>query len=164
MREWLTACLCLFPSRPGFRSAELGCTPGSPHPCCATCKRHQLCSGMDQVQKLFNAHDGTDQGHQEWIVNGGKCIDWLALCGGIADFHHGAVPEIAVFVEHEDTLCLTYALQMTRDGVSRLVCGHGVWITTRAWQGPPTADASRLERVSELDHLLVESEATTDTD
>jgi hypothetical protein len=35
---------------------------------------------------------------------------------------------------------------------------------TRAWQRPLTEDTARLEGVSELHHLLVESEATTDTD
>src|SRR5262245_42581391 len=64
-----------------------------------------ISSGMYHLQKLFHAHDGTDQGPQEWIVHGGQCIDGLAVRVGRADFHHDTVPEIAVFVEHEDALC-----------------------------------------------------------
>jgi hypothetical protein len=71
---------------------------------------------------------------------------------------------MAVFVEFEDALCPIYTLQMLRDGVSRLVGGHGLRSMTRAWQRPLTEDTARLEGVSELHHLLVESEATTDTD
>jgi hypothetical protein len=53
---------------------------------------------------------------------------------------------------------------MLHDGVSRLVCGHGLWRTPGPWQRPLTADPSRLERGSELDHLFVEPETTTDAD
>ena len=116
------------------------------------------------MHELFNAHDGTDKGPQKWIVNGSKRIDWLALCAGIADFHHDAVPEIAILVEHKDALCPIHALQMPRDGVSRLVGGHGLRSTTRAWQWPLTEDSSGLESISELNHLLVEPEAATDAD
>jgi hypothetical protein len=119
---------------------------------------------MDHVQKRFNAHDGTDQGPQEWIVNGGQGLDGLAVRVGIADFHHDTVPERAAFVEHEEALCPVHALQMLHDGVSRLVCGHGVWSTPWPWQGPLTADPSCLERVAELDHLFVEPEAATEAD
>ncbi len=41
---------------------------------------------------------------------------------------------------------------------------HGMWITTWAWQRPLTADAPGLQGVSELKHLLVESEAAADAD
>jgi hypothetical protein len=116
------------------------------------------------LEQLFNAHDGIDQRHQEWVVYRSKCIDWLAARIGITDFHNDAVPKIAVFIEYEDALCPIHTLQMLGNGVSRLVGGHGLRSTMRAWQRPLTENTTRLEGVSELYHLLVESEAATDAD
>jgi hypothetical protein len=53
---------------------------------------------------------------------------------------------------------------MLHDGVSRLLCGHGPRLPTWAWQGLLTMDAACVQGISEIDHLLVESEAATDAD
>jgi hypothetical protein len=121
-------------------------------------------SWVHQLQQLLNAHDSLDQRPQEWVMDRSKYVDWLAARVGIADFHNDTVPKIAVFVEYEDALCPIHTFQMLCDGVSRLVGGHGLRSTMRAWQRPLTEDTARLEGVSELHHLLVESEAATDAD
>src|SRR5712692_2474731 len=139
--------------------------PDALHRCFSLFEWHPSCrSWVNQLQQLLNAHDGTDQGHQELVLNRSKHVDRLAARVGIADFHHHTIPEIAAFVEDEDELGPIHALQMLRDGVARLVGGHGLRRPPRAWQGPLTADASHLEGVSELDHLLVEPETATDAD